>query len=197
MNNDEALRVMAPLVIAFPFKDDQVDLWMLKLKALTEPDVAIATAMLMIDEVESLRAPQWSVFRKSYDRLYQRHEEQERERRLALESGDRLLIISPREGRGIAAAAYAKEYRKPPPANIFLLPDPERVPTASPEDIEKALDVIRGGYDHDGMTFSRYTDVLKAFGGHQLPARAAVAALEASRQVHHHPNGTLVLLRKP
>lgn len=198
MNQDEANRVMAPLVIAFPFKDDEVDLWMLKLKALTEPEVAMATAMLMIDEVESLRAPQWSVFRKSYDRLFQRHEEQERERRLALESGgDRLHVISPREGRGIAAAAYAKEFRKTPPANIFALPDPEQLPRATPEEIETALAVIRGGYDHDNLTFSRYTDVLKAFHGHQSTARAAVAALEASKQLVHYPSGVLVLLRTP
>jgi hypothetical protein len=196
MTEDEALRVMAPLVIAFPFKADEVDLGMVKMKGLTDPEAAQITADRMIDEVESLRAPQWSVFRKSYDRQWERLEEQRNEKRLELESGGRLAgMISPKEGRQIAAAAYAKHYKRRPPADIFSLPDPEYVPSAQHEEIEKALNVIRGGYEHDGMIFSRYTDVLKAFDGHQLTARAAVKALVDSGMLIHHPNGTLLLRR--
>lgn len=198
MTEDEALRVMSPLVINFPFKDDNVELWVLKLKALSVPLCAMRAADALIDDLEALRAPPWSLFRKAYDRFYARYEEEQNEKRLALESGGRLAgMVSPKEGRQIAAAAYAKQYKRRPPANIFSLPDPDFVPKAADEDIERALGVIQGGYDHEGMTFSSYKEVLRAFDGHQLTARAAVKALEDSRRLHHHPNGTLVLLRIP
>ncbi|MCD6056552.1 MAG: hypothetical protein K0R44_24 [Thermomicrobiales bacterium] len=197
MTEEEALKVLTPLAVAFPFGDDQVELWVEKLRSLSNAFIAMKTTNSLIDEHEGLRAPAWAVFKKQYDRFHARWEEEESERRLALEAPQGRLagMISPKEGRQIAAAAYAKQYKRKPPANIFDLPDPEFVPRATSEEVETALQVIRGGYDHDGMTFSKYTDVLKAFDGHQLTARAAVKTLEDSRQLVHRPDGTLILLR--
>lgn len=195
MTEAEALKVITPLVIAFPFKDDEVDLWMIKMQALSDVEAALKTADAMIDEVESLRAPQWSVFKKLYERWYARLEEQRAEKRLQLESGQgRMDAVTPRQGRQIAGAAYEKQYKRKPQGDIFALPNPEFVPTATQTDVDRALRVIEGGYVHDGRVFSRYAEVLRAFDGHHLTARAALAALEGARKIHHHPNGVLILL---
>jgi hypothetical protein len=197
MTDHEIDMVLAPLIVAFSFTEPMVKLWNDKLAGLTDGEAALRTANALIDDVETLRAPAWGLFKKTYDRWYARLEEERRERELALEQPQGRLagMVSPKEGRQIAAAAYAKHYKRRPPADIFDLPDPEFVPEASAEDIETALGVIRGGYDHEGMTFSSYVEVLKAFNGHQLTARAAVKALEDSGRIIHRTNGQLILLR--
>lgn len=198
MNDAEVQDVLVVLATGFTMSDGLADTYDQKLHSLSNFDIALKTAMYMLDEHESRFAPSWAEFKKQYGRFFERFEEQETEKRLAIESGGRLAgMVSPKEGRQIAAAAYAKQYKRTPPANIFDLPDPEFVPRASKEEVETALQVIRGGYDHDGMTFAKYTDVLKAFDGHQLTARAAVKVLEDSRRLVHRPDGTLILLRTP
>lgn len=196
MTDDEVGRVVLVLITGFTsFSDGLANTYDEKLRGLTNPEIALKTANHLVDHFEGFSGPPWATFRNQYTRFYERWEEQEREKQLAIDSGGRLAgTIPPSEGRHIAAAAYAKQFKRRPPADIFALPDPEALPKVTQEEVDKALRVIAGGYDHDGKTYSNYSEVLKAFDGHQGTARAAVAALEGSKRVHHHPNGVLILL---
>lgn len=195
MTEDEALRVIAPLVVAFSFKEDIVELWMGKLKGLTDVEAAMRTTNTLIDEVDSLRAPAWSVFKKQYDRHWARLEEYRNEQRLALGEGQgRLNMVTPKEGRQIAAAAYAKQFHRSPPGELFALPDPDVVPLATREEVDAALAAISSGYEHDGLIFSRFDDVAAAFDGHLRTARAACRSLELDRRIVWRPDGVIVLL---
>jgi hypothetical protein len=195
VTEDEITKVLTPLIVAFSFSDELSNTYDERLKGLSDFEAALRTTNTLIDEVETLRAPPWAVFKKQYDRHHVRLEEYRKEQVLALGQGQgRLNMVTPREGRQIAAAAYAREFRRSPPGELFALPDPDVVPLATREEVDAALAAISSGYEHDGLVFSRFDDVAAAFDGHLRTARAACRSLELDRRIVWRPDGVIVLL---
>jgi hypothetical protein len=109
ITEDTANAILAPLVVAFDFTEDQYVLWRDMITGLDDAGSAQAAAAQLIRQARSRFVPGWGMFQEAYDSWSRRARARAEEERLQLEDSASKRFPTFEEGVAIARQAYMED----------------------------------------------------------------------------------------